>query len=53
MRKRVAVGASEPAASSSGSEAAEEDLFAAEQRLGGDQPAAEPTWSDDDEAQHG
>lgn len=53
MRKRVAVGASEPAASSSGSEAAEEDLFAAEQRLGGDQPAAEPTWSDDDEAQPG
>lgn len=53
MRKRAAVGASEPAASSRGSEAAEEELFAAEQRLGGDQPAAEPAWSDDDEAHPG
>lgn len=54
MRKRIAFGANDPAtASSSGSEAAEEDLFAAEQRLGGDQPAAEPAWSDDDEAHPG
>ncbi|KAL3150329.1 Ribosome biogenesis protein 1 [Trebouxia sp. C0010 RCD-2024] len=53
MRKRIAVGANEPAASSSGSEAADEELFAAEQRLGGAQPAAEPAWSDDDEAHSG
>ena len=53
MRKRVAVGASEPVASTSGSDSAEEDLFAAEQRLGSNQPAAEPVWTDDDEAQSG
>ena len=51
MRKRGKAGATEAVASSSGSEAAEEDLFAAEQRLGGDQPAAEPAWSDDDDLQ--
>ena len=51
MRKRSAVGATEAGPSSSGTGSAEEDLFAAEQRLGGDQPAAEPEWSDDDEDQ--
>ena len=49
MRKRRKAGASEAVASSSGSEAAEEELFAAEQRLGGDHPAAEPAWSDEED----
>ncbi|DBA79318.1 hypothetical protein WJX79_003853 [Trebouxia sp. C0005] len=50
MRKRSTAGAPEAVASSSGSEAAEEELFAAEQRLGGDHPAAEPAWSDEEDA---
>lgn len=50
MRKRGKAGANDAVASSSGSEAAEEELFAAEERLGGVQPAAEPAWSDDDDA---
>lgn len=50
MRKRSKAGAIDAVASSSGSEAAEEELFAAEERLGGVQPAAEPAWSDDDDA---
>ena len=50
MRKRSKAGATDAVASSSGSEAAEEELFAAEERLGGVQPAAEPAWSDDDDA---
>lgn len=49
MRKRSKAGAPEAVASSSGSEAAEEELFAAEQRLGGDHPAAEPAWSDEED----
>ncbi|DBA78870.1 hypothetical protein WJX77_008759 [Trebouxia sp. C0004] len=49
MRKRSKAGASEGVASSSGSEAAEEELFAAEQRLGGNHPAAEPAWSDEED----
>ena len=51
MRKRSSAGASEAVASSSGSEAAEEELFAAEPRLGSDHPAAEPAWSDDEDEQ--
>lgn len=49
MRKRSKAGVPEAVASSSGSEAAEEELFAAEQRLGGDHPAAEPAWSDEED----
>ena len=49
MRKRSKAGAPEAVASSSGSEAAEEELFAAEQRLGGEHPAAEPAWSDEED----